>query len=38
MLVVLPFFFPDGRLVSPGWRPVARLVFLALVVDVDPTA
>jgi hypothetical protein len=27
----LPFFFPDGRLVSPGWRPVVRLVFLALV-------
>ena len=31
MLVVLPLFFPDGRLVSPSWRPVARLVFLALV-------
>jgi hypothetical protein len=31
MLVVLPLFFPDGRLVSSGWRPVARLVFLALV-------
>jgi hypothetical protein len=33
LLVALPFFFPDGRLVSPGWRPVALLVFLALVVD-----
>jgi hypothetical protein len=31
MLVVLPLFFPDGRLVSPSWRPVARLVFLTLV-------
>jgi hypothetical protein len=34
LLVVLPFFFPDGRLVSPGWRPIAWLVFLALMVDV----
>jgi hypothetical protein len=34
ILVVLPFFFPDGRLVSPGWRPVAWLVVLALVVIV----
>ena len=34
LLVVLPFFFPDGRFVSPGWRPVAWLVFLALTVDV----
>jgi hypothetical protein len=33
LLVFLPFFFPDGRLVSPGWRPVAWLVFLALMVD-----
>jgi hypothetical protein len=28
-LVVLPFFFPDGRLVSPSWRPVVWLVFFA---------
>jgi hypothetical protein len=34
LLVVLPFFFPNGRLVSPGWRPVARLVFLASVVGI----
>jgi hypothetical protein len=34
MLVVLPFFFPDGRLVSPGWRPIVRLVFLALVANI----
>jgi hypothetical protein len=34
LLVFLPFFFPDGRLVSPGWRPIAWLVFLALMVDV----
>jgi hypothetical protein len=34
LLVVLPFFFPDGRLVSPGWRPIAWLVFLALMVDI----
>ena len=34
LLVALPFFFPDGRLVSPGWRPLARLVFLALVVSI----
>ena len=33
LLVILPFFFPDGHLVSPGWRPVAWLVFLALMVD-----
>ena len=32
MLVVLPFFFPDGRLASPSWRPITRLVFLAWVV------
>jgi hypothetical protein len=34
LLVVLPFFFPDGRLVSESWRPIAWLVFLALMVDV----
>lgn len=34
MLVVLPFFFPDGRLVSPGWRPIVWLVFLALVANI----
>jgi hypothetical protein len=34
LLVVLPFFFPDGRLVSASWRPIAWLVFLALMVDV----
>jgi hypothetical protein len=32
LLVVLPFFFPDGRLVSASWRPVAWLVFLAWLV------
>jgi len=31
LLVVLPFLFPDGRLVSPGWRPVVWLVFLSWV-------
>ncbi len=34
LLVFLPFFFPDGRLVSASWRPIAWLVFLALMVDV----
>jgi hypothetical protein len=34
MLVVLPFFFPDGRLVSPGWRSIVWLVFLALVANI----
>ena len=34
LLVFLPFFFPDGRLVSSGWRPVAGLVLLVLMIDV----
>ena len=32
MIGFLPLYFPDGRLVSPGWRPVAWLaVFVAAI-------
>ena len=38
MFVVLPLYFPDGRLVSPRWRPVIRLVAFALVADLTLNA
>jgi signal transduction histidine kinase len=40
-LVVLPLYYPDGRLPSTRWRPLmwlsALLVLIAAVVSLDPT-
>jgi hypothetical protein len=32
MIGFLPLYFPDGRLVSPRWRPVAALTFIVAVI------
>jgi hypothetical protein len=38
MLTFLPLLFPDGRLPSPGWRPVAWLSAVPIVLLCGPIA
>ena len=34
LMCLIPLLFPDGRLLSPSWRPAALLVLLALAVQI----